>query len=50
MRDIGIENWTMEKIHSFYACDRLDAEKVEQEFITKLQPSLNMVNSWRAKI
>ena len=46
MRDIGIENWTMEKIHSFYACDRLDAEKVEQEFITKLQPSLNMVNSW----
>ena len=46
MREVGIEHWTMEKIHNFYALNRSEAEKVEQEFITKLQPSLNMVNSW----
>lgn len=38
----GFDNWTMEVLEDFYAPDRKAAEKVEQSYIDKLQPSLNM--------
>ena len=38
----GCDNWTMEVLEDFYAPDRKAAEIVEQSYIDKLQPSLNM--------
>jgi predicted GIY-YIG superfamily endonuclease len=40
MREYG--NWKMEILEHFYAPDRKAAEIVEQSYIDKLQPSLNM--------
>ena len=43
MRETGIDSWSCEKIHEFYAADRLEAERVEQTFKDKLSATLNMV-------
>ena len=38
----GIENWEMEILEEFYAPSRKEEEQVEQKWIDKLEPSLNM--------
>jgi hypothetical protein len=39
----GYDNWKMVILEQFYAPDRKEAEIVEQSYIDKLKPSLNMV-------
>lgn len=39
----GYDNWEMSILEEFYAPDRKDAEIIEQSYIDKLKPSLNMV-------
>ena len=38
----GIDNWNMEILEEFYAGSRKEAEQVEQKWIDKLKPTLNM--------
>ena len=43
----GVENWTMAILDSFWANDKRHAEEKEQEWIDKLDSSLQMVNPIR---
>ena len=38
----GMDNWNMEILEEFYAGSRKEAEQVEQKWIDKLKPTLNM--------
>ena len=37
-----MDNWNMEILEEFYAGSRKEAEQVEQKWIDKLKPTLNM--------
>ena len=41
-RATGIKNWEMVIVDNFFACNRAEAEEREQEWMTKLRPTLNM--------
>jgi len=42
MRETGVETWSMDILEEFYAENREEAEAREQEYITMMQPNLNM--------
>ena len=48
MREFG--GWTMERLDDFYAPNRREAEKKEQEWIDKLNSNLNMHNAYKVVI
>ena len=47
MRATGVDSWEMKIIDNFYACNRAEAEEVEQTHIDRLKPSLNMCAATR---
>ena len=48
MREFG--GWEMERLDDFYAPNRREAEKKEQEWIDKLNSNLNMHNAYKVVI